>query len=89
MYRLNTYPVVHVGFWHMILDLACLVPLLERFEAEFGTLVTLAMFAGPLSTIPGGVYVLVQRGILGFNTPILGARYVFGVTMVFCSVAWV
>jgi glycosylphosphatidylinositol transamidase len=46
MYRLNTFTLIHMGFWHMLVDTICLVPLLERFEAEWGTLTTLALFMG-------------------------------------------
>jgi GPI-anchor transamidase subunit GAA1 len=46
LYRLNTFVLIHTGFWHMLVDTMCLVPLLERFEAEFGTLTTLALFLG-------------------------------------------
>lgn len=71
-----------------------LVPLLERFEAEHGTLPSGAMFGGrsynivlvfiisktltgrlvALSTLPAAAYLLVERGILRQNTPVLGAR---------------
>ncbi|KAL8942002.1 MAG: hypothetical protein Q9211_001576 [Gyalolechia sp. 1 TL-2023] len=46
MYRLNTYPLIHRGFFHALFNTLALVPLLERFEAEHGTLLTGAMFAG-------------------------------------------
>jgi glycosylphosphatidylinositol transamidase len=46
LYRLNTFVLVHTGFWHMLVDTICLVPLLERFEAEFGTLTSIALFLG-------------------------------------------
>ena len=46
VYRLNTYPLVHLGFIHTIFNLIALVPLLERFEAEHGTLLTTAFFVG-------------------------------------------
>lgn len=46
MYRLNTYPLVHQNFLHALFNVVALVPLLERFEAEHGTLLTGAMFAG-------------------------------------------
>ena len=46
MYRLNTFPLIHMGFLHMFFNTICLVPLLERFEAEHGTLNTLALFLG-------------------------------------------
>ena len=46
MYRLNTYPFSHLGFIHTILNVLALTQLLERFEAEHGTLVTLILFTG-------------------------------------------
>lgn len=46
MYRLNTYPLVHNGFLHMVMDVVCLAPLLERFEAEWGTFNCVALFLG-------------------------------------------
>ena len=46
MYRLNTYPLIHLGFIHVALNTISIVPLLERFEAEHGTLNTAAFFAG-------------------------------------------
>lgn len=46
VYRLNTFPLIHMGFLHMFFNTICLVPLLERFEAEHGTLNTLALFLG-------------------------------------------
>ena len=46
MYRLNTYPFIHVGFFHAFLNLLALTPLLERFEAEHGTLTAVALFIG-------------------------------------------
>lgn len=46
MYRLNTYPVIHAGFFHALLNTIALTPLLERFEAEHGTLTALALFVG-------------------------------------------
>ena len=33
VYRLNTFPLIHANLFHMLFDLAALVPLLERFEA--------------------------------------------------------
>jgi membrane associated rhomboid family serine protease len=46
VHRLNLFPVLHLNFFHMIFNLVALAPLLERFESEFGTLVTLALFTG-------------------------------------------
>lgn len=73
MYRLNTYPLVHMGLIHMLMDTICLVPLLERFESEWGTLNCLALWLGPLSTIPAGMYVVIERFVLGRNTAVLGS----------------
>lgn len=46
MYRLNTYPLIHLGFVHALLNVLAITPLLERFEADQGTLLTAAMFVG-------------------------------------------
>ncbi len=50
VYRLNTYPLIHLGFLHAFLNAIALVPLMERFEAEHGTLLTGAMFLGRKSS---------------------------------------
>ncbi|KAG4439555.1 hypothetical protein IFR05_004954 [Cadophora sp. M221] len=73
MYRTNTFPLVHAGFFHAFMNILALTPLLERFEAEHGTLTTLALFMGPLSTIPALLYTLIERGLFHMNTTILGA----------------
>lgn len=46
VYRLNTYPIIHTGFFHALLNALALTPLLERFEAEHGTLTSIALFVG-------------------------------------------
>ncbi|OXV08543.1 hypothetical protein Egran_03696 [Elaphomyces granulatus] len=46
VYRLNTYPVIHASFLHAILNILALTPLIERFEAEQGTLTAVALFLG-------------------------------------------
>lgn len=46
VHRLNTYPLVHVGLLHALLNLLALTPLLERFEREVGTLKTLLLVLG-------------------------------------------
>lgn len=46
VYRLNTYPIIHTGFFHALLNALALTPLLERFEAEHGTLTAVALFIG-------------------------------------------
>ncbi len=46
VYRTNTFPLVHANFFHAFMNILALTPLLERFEAEFGTLTTLALFLG-------------------------------------------
>ncbi|KAG2024321.1 hypothetical protein GB937_003974 [Aspergillus fischeri] len=73
MYRLNTYPFIHVGFFHAFVNLLALTPLLERFEAEHGTLTAVALFIGPLSTFPAGIYILIEKFILHSNTAVVGA----------------
>jgi len=73
LYRTNTFPLIHAGFIHALLNVIALTPLLERFEAEHGTLTSLLLFFGPLSTIPAVIYVLLERFILRGNTAVLGA----------------
>ncbi len=46
MHRLNLFPLTHLGFLHMVVNVLALTPLLERFESEFGTIVTLSLFTG-------------------------------------------
>jgi membrane associated rhomboid family serine protease len=46
VYRLNTFPLIHQNFFHMIFNILALTPLMERFEAEFGTLTSLSLFFG-------------------------------------------
>jgi membrane associated rhomboid family serine protease len=46
VYRTNTFPLVHANFFHAFMNILALTPLLERFEAEYGTLTTLALFLG-------------------------------------------
>ena len=45
-YRINTFPLIHLNIIHTILNVLALTPLLERFESEYGTLTTLALFFG-------------------------------------------
>lgn len=73
MYRTNTFPLVHIGLLHAVSNVLALTPLLERFEVEYGTLTSLALFFGPVSTIPALLYTLVERVILRMNTSVLGA----------------
>ncbi|KAH6872635.1 rhomboid protein 2 [Alternaria rosae] len=73
MHRLNLFPVLHWNFIHMIFNLVAVTPLIERFESEYGTLVTLALFTGPFGTIPGGVYTLLEKYVLRSNTSVMGA----------------
>jgi glycosylphosphatidylinositol transamidase len=46
VYRTNTFPLIHAGFFHASLNLLALIPLLERFEAENGSLTSLLLFFG-------------------------------------------
>jgi membrane associated rhomboid family serine protease len=45
-YRLSTFPLIHLNFFHAALNIFALTPLMERFENEFGTLTTLTLFFG-------------------------------------------
>lgn len=58
VYRLNTYPFIHLNFFHAFMNILALTPLLERFETEYGTLTALALFFGrgfPSSFYAAGV----------------------------------
>jgi len=66
---------MHLNFFHMIFNLVAIAPLLERFESEFGTLVTLVLFTGPFGTLPGGIYTLLEKFVFRSNTIVMGARY--------------
>ncbi|CAN8104740.1 unnamed protein product [Discula destructiva] len=68
LYRTNTYPFIHLGFFHMVMNVLALTPLLERFESEYGTLTALALFMGPFSTLPAFLYVLMQTFLLHHPT---------------------
>jgi len=73
VYRLNTFPFLHLGFFHYLVNMIAFIPLLDRFEAEFGTLVTFILFTGPFATLPGGIYTLIERFIYHSNTSVQGA----------------
>lgn len=65
VYRLNTYPLMHTGLFHTAFSLAALVPLLDHFEAEHGTLVSLLMFFGRaycIQDFPPGILVNFGHG---------------------------
>ncbi|KAF5018960.1 hypothetical protein F66182_9049 [Fusarium sp. NRRL 66182] len=72
-YRISTFPLIHLNIIHATLNLLALTPLMERFENEHGTLTSLALFFGPLTSIPAVAYVLIERCILHMNTGVLGA----------------
>jgi hypothetical protein len=57
----------------MIFNLFAVAPLLERFESEYGTLVSLALFTGPFGLLPGGIYFLLEQFVLRSNTIVMGA----------------
>ncbi|CAO2656327.1 Nn.00g051300.m01.CDS01 [Neocucurbitaria sp. VM-36] len=73
MHRLNLFPLMHLNFFHMIFNVLAVTPLLERFESEYGTLVSLVLFTGPFGTIPGGIYTLLELFVLRSNTIVMGA----------------
>lgn len=60
VYRTNTYTFIHINVLHMLMNVLALTPLLERFESEYGTLTSLAVFFGrtfPSSPSLGSVYI--------------------------------
>lgn len=73
LHRTQTYPLIHAGFLHALFNAVALTPLLERFEAEHGTITSAAVLLGPLSQIPAAIYVMIERGLLRMNTPVLGS----------------
>ncbi|KAJ9134730.1 Rhomboid protein 2 [Pleurostoma richardsiae] len=73
IYRTNTFPLIHLNLLHAIMNVLALTPLMERFESEYGTLTSLALFFGPLSTIPAFLYLILEKGILHGNTSVMGA----------------
>lgn len=73
MYRLNTYPLLHKSLLHLLFNTLALTPLLERFEAEHGTLTTLLLFTGPFGLLPGGLYTLLERFVFHLNGAAIGA----------------
>lgn len=46
VHRTNTYPFIHMDVIHLIINLLGVTPMLERFEAENGTLTSIALFFG-------------------------------------------
>lgn len=46
VYRTNTYTFIHINLLHMLMNVLALTPMLERFESEYGTLTSLALFFG-------------------------------------------
>jgi len=73
MHRLNTYPLVHTGLIHALVNIVALTPLLERFEREIGTLKTTLLIAGPVVTFPAGLYLLIEMGVLRGSEAVVGA----------------
>jgi len=71
-HRLTTYAFMHTSLLHLILDIVAIVPLLEKFESENGTLTTAVMFTGPFTTFPAILYLLLST-ILKPSTPVGGA----------------
>lgn len=72
-HRLSTFPLIHLNFFHCIVNIIALTPLMERFESEYGTLTTLALFFGPLTSVPAVLYLVIERFIFRADTGIMGA----------------
>ncbi|KAK3305541.1 Gaa1-like protein [Chaetomium strumarium] len=77
LYRANTYPFIHLNVLHLIPNLLALTPMLERFENEYGTLTSLALFLGPFSTFPAFLYVGMEKWVFRLNTAVMGASIWF------------
>ncbi|SPQ25831.1 bc48dce1-70fc-44d4-9c6d-90a401e8039b [Thermothielavioides terrestris] len=73
LYRTNTYPLIHTDMFHLMVNLVSVTPMLDMFEREHGTLTTLALFIGPLSTLPALLYVGAEKYVLGLHSPVMGA----------------
>ncbi|EGX96539.1 Peptidase S54, rhomboid [Cordyceps militaris CM01] len=72
-HRINTFPLIHLNLLHAIVNIFALTPLMERFENEYGTLTSLALFFGPLTTVPAVLYLVIESAILQLNNAIMGA----------------
>ncbi|KAF8444314.1 hypothetical protein BGX38DRAFT_711897 [Terfezia claveryi] len=72
LHRINTYPLVHLGWLHLLLNLVAWIPLSERFEREVGSAKMGGLVLGPLVTIPAAIYLLVEMGLLGGSTSVSG-----------------
>ena len=73
LFQINAFPLIHTGVFHAVINIVALVPLMDRFETENGTLSSLILFFGPLSTIPAFLYVFVERLVLRGDTAVMGA----------------
>ncbi|KAK3720664.1 putative rhomboid protease [Vermiconidia calcicola] len=73
LYRLNTFPLLHKTLFHYLLNTISLSPLLERFESDHGTIVTILLFTGAFGYIPGALYTLLERYIFHLNGAAIGA----------------
>jgi membrane associated rhomboid family serine protease len=49
-HRLTSFPLIHLNLFHALVNIVALTPLMERFESEYGTLTTLALFFGRTNT---------------------------------------
>ncbi|KAF3942039.1 hypothetical protein ABW19_dt0201249 [Dactylella cylindrospora] len=65
LHRLNTYPFVHSGLIHLLINLIAVTYPLSRFEKEKGTLHTLLMVLGPFSTFPALAYIFLTKFFFG------------------------
>lgn len=65
--------MLHKNVFHFLLNCIALTPLLERFEMENGTIVTLLLFTGPFGLLPGAIYTILERFIFRSNSAIIGA----------------
>ena len=69
MHRINTYPLVHLGWLHLLLNLIAWVPLSERFEREVGSAKMGGLVLGRESSFsrcdPGNMHGITDNGWVG------------------------
>jgi hypothetical protein len=60
-HRLTTFPLVHLSLFHFLISVIPLIPLLEKFEEENSTIVTLLLFFGRKSLLQLSLYYKLTR----------------------------
>jgi membrane associated rhomboid family serine protease len=71
LYRLITYPWVHLGIGHLLLNLSVVIPLISLLETTIGTLQTLYLLFIPFSLLPSLAYLALSLGDSGLHETIV------------------